>query len=387
MSVRGRGLFVVVVVLAFVAIGGVGLGASAPLGNAPDGANGGSAGNGTTGIHGTSVSGAGYIDDQRELVTNHSGSAYVWSTQPLSVNATLGSATNAASGEYTVCANATTENGTEIGNLGCQTTTLQGGGEETISFTADWPNDYTGNAWITIRAQHEGTGDRYYETVPTMVIRPDGDFDGEGLPNAEEIEHDTDFTDPDTDGDGITDWEEVELYGTDPLETDTTGDGVSDATLVQFNLDPTQPYILHLYAGGALLLFVLMVAGSGALGWRLMQRYARSRNETPNPEPSTADESPRPSFDSAPESPLASGAAGPDDTDEPPLTKEEEVCRLLREHAGRMKQSKLVDRTEWSNATVSRVLTQLERDGVVTKLRSGRENIVELHEEQSPDAE
>lgn len=387
MGDRSRALLVLTVAVAVIAIGGVGLASSAPLDNGPDGANGGAAGNGTTGIHGTAVSGSGYIDDQYELVANHSGSPYVWSTQPLTVNATLGSAPNGASGEYTVCANATAENGTEITDLGCQATTVQGGNEETVSFMADWPNDYTGSAWITIQAQHQGTGDRYYKTVPVTVVAPEGDLDGEGLANAEEIEHDTDFTEPDTDGDGVTDWEEVQLYGTDPLETDTTGDGVSDGTLVQFNLDPTQPYILHLYAGGAILLFVLVVTGSGALGWRLMQRYARSQDGGSGGTTTGESSQSQSMSDPSPKSPPTPDLTGTDDMDEPPLTKEEEICQLLREHAGRMRQSELVERTEWSNATVSRVLAQLERDGIVTKLKAGRENIVELHEEQPPDAQ
>lgn len=387
MSDRSHALLVLIVVIGVVAISSVGVVSSAPLGDGVNGANGGAAGNETTGIHTTNVSGSGFIDDQYEIVGDHPGPPYVWNTESLDVNATLGSATTGTSGEYTVCANATAENGTEIRDLGCQAMTVQGGNQETVSFTANWPTDYTGTVWIIIEAEHQGTGESYYETVPVTLLHPEGDLGGEGLTNAEEVEHGTDFTVPDTSGNGLTDWEEVKLYGTDPLETDTTGDGVSDATLVQFNLDPTQPYILHLYAGVALLLLVLLIAGSGALGWRLMQRYTASRNGEPAETPADESSRPEPISDPSAEPSPAPDATEASAVDEPPLTKEEEICRLLEEHAGRMKQSELVDRTEWSHATVSRVLDRLEQNGTVTKLRTGRENIVELREEQPPDAQ
>lgn len=384
MGDRGYALLaVVLVVAAGVVGGGVGVASPAPIGDDASSASGGAAGNETTGIHSTNVSGSGYIDDQSETVGEHPGPAFVWSTEPLAVNATLGSVD---SGEYVVCASATNETGTEIADPGCQTMTVGGGNQETASFTVDWPADQQGSVWITIEAEHQGTGERYYETVPVTLLQPEGDLSGDGLTNAEEVEHGTDFTTPDTSGNGLTDWEEVKLYGTDPLETDTTGDGVSDTTLVQFNLDPTQPYILHLYVAGALVLFALLVVGGGALGWRLMRRRAESDDEEPaastGEQPSGPDLPPEPSTDPAP----ADAVAGAGAADEPPLTKKEEICRLLREHAGRMKQSELVEQTEWSQATVSRLLSQLEQEGTVTKLRVGRENIVELREEQPPDA-
>lgn len=46
----------------------------------------------------------------------------------------------------------------------------------------------------------------------------------------------------DTDGDGLTDWEEVNKYGTDPLNPDTDGDGLKDGPEVhQYTTDPLNP--------------------------------------------------------------------------------------------------------------------------------------------------
>jgi hypothetical protein len=48
----------------------------------------------------------------------------------------------------------------------------------------------------------------------------DGDFDGDGLTNMEEYLLGTDPSNPDTDGDGVSDYDEVHVYGTNPLVKD-----------------------------------------------------------------------------------------------------------------------------------------------------------------------
>lgn len=67
------------------------------------------------------------------------------------------------------------------------------------------------------------------------------------------------------------------------------------------------------------------------------------------------------------------------------LSDEERVVKLLEENGGRMRQVNIVDETEWSKSKVSMVLSEMEEEGQVSKLRVGRENIVSLpgHE---PDA-
>jgi hypothetical protein len=67
------------------------------------------------------------------------------------------------------------------------------------------------------------------------------------------------------------------------------------------------------------------------------------------------------------------------------LSDEERVVALLESQGGRMKQVDIVDQTDWSKSKVSMLLSDMESEGTVSKLRVGRENIVSLagHE---PDA-
>ncbi|MDL5363599.1 helix-turn-helix domain-containing protein [Halalkalicoccus sp. NIPERK01] len=64
--------------------------------------------------------------------------------------------------------------------------------------------------------------------------------------------------------------------------------------------------------------------------------------------------------------------------DDPALTDEERIVRLLASNGGRMKQSQIVDRTDWSKAKVSRLLSSMEDGEEITKLTVGRENIIFL---------
>lgn len=64
--------------------------------------------------------------------------------------------------------------------------------------------------------------------------------------------------------------------------------------------------------------------------------------------------------------------------DAPPQTDEERIVRLLASNDGRMKQSRIVDGTDWSKAKVSRLLSSMEENEEITKLTVGRENIIFL---------
>lgn len=378
-----------VAVVALLAVLGVGIAGAVPFADDPNGTSGATAGDSDApGFHGTSITGEGYIEGQEEIVRDHPGPAYVWSTEPVTVNATLG--TETVDEEYAVCGETTDSDGETLSELDCQTVTPSGN-EDDVAFDIDgWP-DYQGSVWITLELRTDEGEVEYYEIVPVTVIHPDGDLSGDGLTNAEEVRYGTDFTVPDTTGNGLTDWEEVAVHGSDPLVTDTSGDGVGDATAVRLGLDPTIPYLPYVYVGGGLLVVLLVVAGGGALGWHFMRRYTGGTNGSSEPAEATAaadathEPASRVDTDTSPAGPAADPTP---DGDGPPLTKEEEVCRILREHDGRMKQSRLVEHTEWSQATVSRLLTKLEQEGTVTKLRAGRENIVELcdGETESPDA-
>jgi uncharacterized membrane protein len=71
--------------------------------------------------------------------------------------------------------------------------------------------------------------------------------------------------------------------------------------------------------------------------------------------------------------------------DEELLSDDDRVIRMLKDHGGRMKQVKIVEDTGWSKSKVSMLLSDMEEEGTISKLRVGRENVISLagHE---PDA-
>lgn len=82
----------------------------------------------------------------------------------------------------------------------------------------------------------------------------------------------------------------------------------------------------------------------------------------------------------------------PGDTDnveptEPLLSDEERVKRLLRQNGGRMKQVDIVEETDWSNAKVSQLLSEMAERGKIDKLRIGRENLISLPGERPEELE
>ncbi|MFW5929723.1 MAG: helix-turn-helix transcriptional regulator [Halobacteriota archaeon] len=60
------------------------------------------------------------------------------------------------------------------------------------------------------------------------------------------------------------------------------------------------------------------------------------------------------------------------------LTDRDRVVLMLEENGGRMKQADIVDETGWSKSKVSMVLSDMEDEGAVSKLRLGRENVIDL---------
>lgn len=63
------------------------------------------------------------------------------------------------------------------------------------------------------------------------------------------------------------------------------------------------------------------------------------------------------------------------------LSDEERVERLLDQNGGRMKQANIVKETGWSNAKVSQLLSSMEDEDRINKLRIGRENLISFPEE------
>jgi len=54
------------------------------------------------------------------------------------------------------------------------------------------------------------------------------------------------------------------------------------------------------------------------------------------------------------------------------------VLSMLEGNGGRMKQVDIVDETGWSKSKVSMLLSDMEEEGEISKLRVGRENIISL---------
>ncbi|WP_267640240.1 helix-turn-helix transcriptional regulator [Haloarchaeobius amylolyticus] len=140
-----------------------------------------------------------------------------------------------------------------------------------------------------------------------------------------------------------------------------------------------------------ILLVVALVGVGGVVVWWRAREEGVTGDSTAGP--TTTD---RPA---EPESPQMSGGAPaepdpatdtepapePAVSDEELLTDEDRVRKLLEDHGGRMRQSNIVDETDWSKSKVSMLLSDMEEEGDISKLRVGRENIVSLagHE---PDA-
>lgn len=84
------------------------------------------------------------------------------------------------------------------------------------------------------------------------------------------------------------------------------------------------------------------------------------------------------------EEPIAGSATDDDhevETDMELLSDEERVVRLLEHNGGRMKQAQIVKETGWSNAKVSQLLSAMEEEDEIDKLRIGRENLISFPDE------
>lgn len=66
----------------------------------------------------------------------------------------------------------------------------------------------------------------------------DEDFDEDGLRNVEEVEYKTACYMMDTDGDGLSDYEEIRIYGTNPLLYDSDEDGIRDGLEIERGWNP-----------------------------------------------------------------------------------------------------------------------------------------------------
>ena len=230
------------------------------------------------------------------------------------------------------------------------------------------------------------------------------DTDGDGLDDPTELDLETDPLDPkgDADGDGLDDAREVE-FGTDPASADTDGDTIPDPFERRIGTDPTDPA-----STGALSASLLL--GAAALGWGARRRgwlapralldvlgrpadENRTDGEPEQPPHESAADVPDGEFrsngetrvDAAPRpsgEPRTTGEAA-EAPDVQTLSDEDLVLELIAEDGGRLRQSEIVERTEWSKSKVSRVLSRMADDEQIRKIRVGRENVIMIPESGS----
>jgi hypothetical protein len=128
---------------------------------------------------------------------------------------------------------------------------------------------------------------------------------------------------------------------------------------------------------------VLVVAvGAGAgIAWRTGM-FGSTTTETDDTDDSGATAATDTAADDGADSRPESETAVPE---EELLTDEDRVLSLLEDNGGRMKQANIVDETGWSKSKVSMLLSDMEDDDHISKLRVGRENIISLKGHE-PDA-
>jgi len=272
-------------------------------------------------------------------------STYLWQYSAYSVTVTFSAPDD---GIHTVCLSQYDDD-TIDQPLACQWTAVEADEPATVTLTQpEWPENISGEETLAVDIYPgRDTTDEPIEShrQSVHIIEKDGDLAGNGLSNEREIELGTHPALADTDGDGLTDGVEV-MLGTDPR-------------------DPTTPYRIAVIGIGTLTTGVfgfLLVAGRLMVVLRTLGVSLGREAET---EPSET-------------------------TDhqqilDPPIRDEKRVQKLLSTHDGRLKQSQIVEATEWSKSKVSRLLSSMEEEGEIVRIRLGRENLVCLRGHEPAD--
>ena len=329
------------------------------------------------------------------IVRVSNGTASIWRSGSHRINVTFTARTDGV--KYTVCLH--TPEGFEEGrpiNRCSIVETVTNGSTIRESFGVPNRNATSGRLILTIRRTFGDERPIDRRILRYRVIEKDGDVDGDGLTNAEEVAEtrwDLNFTRADTDGDGLDDRLEVREYATDPTKADTDGDGHADKSEIG-ETDATDPTD---YPGSAtsrpvengtapgddgttadalVLVFVGLIGASGvgaAVIWRFgvpptvgADGAVESAAGADPPHPGEGSPYPAPPPTHEPR----------DDVAELLLTDEDRVYDLVRRHGGRMKQATIVRETDWSKSKVSRLLSRMEERGDINKLRVGRGNVI-----------
>jgi hypothetical protein len=117
------------------------------------------------------------------------------------------------------------------------------------------------------------------------------------------------------------------------------------------------------------LLGLLLIAFVGVGTAALYRRRAPADGAGTSPEPVASD--------------AERGASRSDSVpSEPPvMTDEEHVLELLESNDGRMRQAEIAEALDWSASKTSRIVSGMDEEGTVEKLRIGRENLVAIDPE------
>ncbi|SFS54842.1 helix-turn-helix transcriptional regulator [Halostagnicola kamekurae] len=126
---------------------------------------------------------------------------------------------------------------------------------------------------------------------------------------------------------------------------------------------------------GSLLILALIIAGLIGAG-----TLARSRDMTRSDESTAEADSSR-----SEGAPTATQSDANEVQEAALLTDEDRVVSMIEDNGGRMKQVDIVEETGWSKSKVSMLLSEMEDEGTISKLRVGRENIISL-EGHEPEA-
>ena len=82
--------------------------------------------------------------------------------------------------------------------------------------------------------------------------------------------------------------------------------------------------------------------------------------------------------------PITATAATPSESTEL-VTEEDKILKLLKSSGGSMRQSDIVEQSRFSKAKTSQLLAVLEKNGVITRYKKGRDKIVNLTERVKSD--
>lgn len=88
-------------------------------------------------------------------------------------------------------------------------------------------------------------------------------------------------------------------------------------------------------------------------------------------------------WDDAPNDPGEERPSKADVFIETGYTPEEYVLAMIESNGRRMKQQQICEFTGWSDGAVSRILSEMEDAGTITRLRIGREKVVFLPDAKS----